>query len=116
MFPDGAPPRRPGGRTGLTTTSRSTEQGGPGPGDPLTALALRQRILAEAAVRVLDPERPPLVVVMPQHWHPESTLGFFDGLDVDWLDLVEHRRDLGPARSPRWSPESLTYPDHAGTP
>ena len=109
MFPDGAPPlARVDGRR-LTPTSWSTEQGGPGPGDRLTAVAMRQRILAETAVRMLDPERPPLVVVMPQNWHPESTLGFFGGLDVDWLDLVGIGEISG-RRGVEVDSESLTYP------
>ncbi len=109
MFPDGAPPlARVGGRH-LTPTSWSTEEGGPGPGDPLSAVALRQQILSEAAVRALDPERPPLVVVMPQNWDPDSTLGFFGGLDVDWLNLV----DIGEVTSRRGvgvEADDLEYP------
>ena len=110
MFPEGAPPVARVSGTRLTTTSRSTEQGGPGPGLRLTALALRQRILAETAVRAIDPTHPPLVVVLPQRWRPESTLGFFGGLDVDWLDLVE----IGEISDRRGRPvdaETLTYPD-----
>jgi hypothetical protein len=109
MFTDEAPPvARIGGRR-LTVTSWSTEQGGPAPGDPLTAVALRQRILSEAAVRLLDPDRPPLVVVLPQNWHPDTTLGFFGGLEVDWLrltgvDSISSRRGTPVAA------DSLDYP------
>jgi hypothetical protein len=109
MFEEEAPPvARVGGRH-LTVTSWSTEQGGPAPGDPLSGIGLRQRILSEAAVRLLDPDRPPLVVVLPQNWRPESTLGFFSGLDVDWLHLtgvddVSSRRGVGV------DAETLQYP------
>ncbi len=109
MFTEEAPPvARIGGRR-LTVTSWSTEQGGPSPGDPLSAVALRQRILSEAAVRVLDPDRPPLVVVLPRNWRPDTTLGFFSGLDVDWLrlagiDEISSRRGIGVEA------DSLDYP------
>jgi hypothetical protein len=109
MFPDGAPPVARVAGVRLTSTSRSTEQGGPGPGQRLTAVALRQRILAEAAVRALDPAHPPLVVVLPQTWRPESTLGFFGGLDVDWVDLAEISEITG-RRGQEVGDEELSYP------
>lgn len=64
-------------------------QGGPGPDDPLATIAMRQRILAEGAVRVLDQPRTPLLVLLPETWTPDNPLSFFSGLDVDWLDLTE---------------------------
>jgi hypothetical protein len=109
MFPDGAPPvARVEGRR-LTPTSWSTEQGGPLPGDRHAALAMRQRILAEAAVRSLDPEPSPLVVVLPYDWHPDSTLGFFDGLDVDWVDLTSVS-DLPRKPAVEIAAEEIEYP------
>lgn len=72
----------------MIATSTATAQGGPGPGDPLDTLALRQRVLSEAAVRMLETPRRPLVVVLPEHWAPEDAPAFFSGLDVDWMDLV----------------------------
>src|SRR5919112_2278709 len=47
-------------------------RGGPGPDDPLAPVALRQRILSEAAVRMQEPGRRPLVVVFPPAWSPPS--------------------------------------------
>lgn len=72
----------------LVVTS-SAADGGPGPGDPLDAVKLRQQILSEAAVRLLSPGRRPLVVLLPPDWSPSSTTGFFDGLDVPWVDLTD---------------------------
>ncbi|MDN4172291.1 DUF6049 family protein [Nocardioides sp. SOB77] len=71
----------------LVVTSSGAAAGGPGPDDPLAAVALRQRVLAEAAVRLLSPGRKPLVVQLPTGWSPDSTSGFFDALDEDWVDL-----------------------------
>ncbi|HYH33761.1 MAG TPA: DUF6049 family protein [Nocardioides sp.] len=64
-------------------------QGGPGPDDPLGTVALRQRLLAEAAVGVLAGRRTPLVVVLPPTWIPDNPLSFFSGLEVDWLELTD---------------------------
>ena len=64
---------------------------------------------------LLYPERPPLLVVMPQTWDPDSTLGFFGGLDVDWLNLV----DIGEATSRRGvglEADDLEYPGDPGPP
>ncbi|GCD90232.1 DUF6049 family protein [Nocardioides sp. LS1] len=72
----------------LVTTSNAAATGGPGPEDRLTSVALRQRIVSEAALRLLEPGRPPLVVVLPHDWVPIDTSGFFEGLDIPWLDLT----------------------------
>lgn len=88
MFRSKAPAvARTEGRT-LVVTSSGAAAGGPGPTERMDPLALRQRILAEAAVRLLTPGRKPLVVTLPSTWSPESVTGFFEGLDVDWLDLT----------------------------
>jgi len=76
----------------VVRTSPVALVGGPSPTPPFAALALRQRILAEAAVHALD-DGPgaPLVVTTPERWNPGSgwrSAGFFDGLDVPWLQMV----------------------------
>ncbi len=67
----------------------AVEQGGPTPTPPYRALALRQRILSEAALHALSPDNEqPLVVSTPQLWDPggEWRLAeFFAGLDAAWL-------------------------------
>ena len=91
----------------------SVRIGGPGPEAPHGALALRQRILAEAAVRALtgDPDQP-LVMAMPSLWDPGprwQSSEFFAGLDVPWIravDLPFAMADAGP--EPRAEP--LRYP------
>jgi hypothetical protein len=74
--------------------SSAVLQGGPGPDDPLAPVAMRQRILGEAAVRMNEPGRHPLVVVFPPTWNPPQTVTggpdyseFFAGLDVNWMQL-----------------------------
>jgi len=66
--------------------------GGPGPTPPFAALALRQQILAEAAVRGLTGSGGrPLVVSLPELWNPGGSWAvsdFFGGLDVPWIRPV----------------------------
>ena len=71
----------------LLVTSYGATQGTPGPGRALTTVGVRQRLLAEAAVRVVKNERQPLVVVLPLAWALEDPTAFWAGLDVDWLEL-----------------------------
>ncbi|MFC7495542.1 MULTISPECIES: DUF6049 family protein [unclassified Nocardioides] len=72
----------------MVVSSSASASGGPGPGDQLSPLSVRQRILSEAALRVLTPGRRPLVTVLPQGWAPEASTGFFSGLDTEWLRLT----------------------------
>ena len=68
-------------------SSSGAAEGGPGPSDPLGSLALRQRVLSEAALRVLDDQQP-LVVQLPVG--PDRALhpSFFKGLETPWLRLT----------------------------
>ncbi len=76
-----------GGKTvGILSTGAA--DGGPRPGNRFTSLQLRQRILSEAAVRLLSPGRHPLIVALPLEWEPTDPSAFFSGLEVDWLDLT----------------------------
>jgi hypothetical protein len=68
-----------------------TSSGGPGPTMPTDALALRQRIIADAALRSRTGAIGPLVVELPASWDPGPSwqlADFFNELDTDWLDLV----------------------------
>lgn len=71
----------------MVVASSGAATGSPGPGPALTMVGLRQRILAEAAVRALQTDQPPLTVVLPTGWDLDSAAEFFAGLDVGWLDL-----------------------------
>jgi hypothetical protein len=68
-------------------SSPATAQGGPGPVYARSAVALRQRILAEAALRVLG-DREPLVVQLPPGLQSHIRDSFFSGLDVPWVRLT----------------------------
>jgi hypothetical protein len=91
-FPDAEQPvleRRDGSRVLLLDDDVAT--GGPGPDPRLDPVAVRQRILAEAAVRSLDGADDPLLVPVPEGFDPGdpvSASAFFDGLDVPWVNQV----------------------------
>jgi hypothetical protein len=90
---------------------------GPFPGDERSALAVRQRLLADAALHALSPARDePLVRFLPPGWDPGDgwrRARFFQGLDVPWLssvDVADVLDDLSTA--PSVDPdENLDYPD-----
>ncbi len=71
----------------VVLASTGAAGGGPGPLNPLSPLALRQRILSEAALRFLD-NGAPLVVELPSPWRSRVPGSFFSGLDVPWLRLT----------------------------
>ena len=90
MFPEGAPPvARVDGRR-LTATSSVDRAGRPGPGDPLAGRRAAPADPGEAAVRAARPRAPAAGRRDARRTGaPSSTLGFFGGLDVDWLDLID---------------------------
>ena len=88
-------------------SSSAVARGGPAPGDPLSEIAMRQRILAEAAVRLLYHDRTPLLVVLPETWQPDSPTSFWSGLGADWLELTD-TDDLGRGRP--LAAEEVAYP------
>ena len=98
--------------------NRAVEQGGPAPTPPYRALALRQRILSEAALHALSPDnQQPLVVSTPQLWDPGSEwrlAEFFAGLDASWLRALDLPTAAALASSPFLSSEGydveLRYP------
>lgn len=109
MIRGAVPPVARTGGARLVPTSSGASTGGPGPGPRLTTVALRQRILSEAALRVLRPGHQPLVVVFPQHWSPAATTGFFEGLDVDWVHLTTVQ-DVADRNGRNVTADRLTYP------
>jgi hypothetical protein len=85
-------------------------QGGPGPTNPFAPLAVRQRLISEAALRSMSGSSEPLVVAMPFDWNPgTSQVGFFGGLDVAWLSLVPHQ-SLAQLDPPHVAADDLIYP------
>jgi len=92
--------------------SSAVLDGGPGPDDPLAPVAVRQRILSEAALRMGEPGRRPLVVVFPPSWTPPGGPDyseFFDGFDVNWMHLTPLAEATSvPPRS--LAPDRFAYP------
>ena len=72
----------------VVVTSTGAEAGGPGPTAATDPLALRQRLLSEAALRLAADETAPVVVTLPTVWRGEDAASFFSRLDRPWLDLV----------------------------
>jgi hypothetical protein len=97
----------------IDVSSSEAASGGPAPGDPLADVALRQRILAEAAVRALDPGRPPLVVTLPDRWRPSDPVGFVSGLTQPWLQLPGLSATTAGQVAPQVDPATLHYPASA---
>ncbi len=71
---------------------------------------MRQRILGEAALRLLSEHSKPLVVVFPSTWAPDMPTDFFEGLDVDWLHLTDVR-GIAAAGGSAVSADKLDYPE-----
>lgn len=83
----------------LVFTDDQAASGGPGPTEPLDALALRQRIVSDAALRI-GQATSPLVVLLPDDWDPGpnwQSAGFFEGLEQSWLEPVSLRRSSDPS-------------------
>lgn len=97
----------------VIVTSTGAEAGGPGPTPANDPLALRQRLLSEAALRLAGQDTAPLVVTLPTVWRGEDAEVFFDDLEQSWLDLVSvgsiaSRSAKGvPARDLRYTDEDL---------
>jgi len=96
---------------GLPETTR-----GPGPGVMRTALAVRQRLLAESALHALSADRSqPVIALLPPWWDPGPrwrAARFFDGLSQPWLRLVDVDEARGDARAAELRlPDALVYPE-----
>ena len=97
------------GRRTLVTTTAVT-QGTPGPGPSVTALGLRQRFLAEAALRAIDGDDRPVVWALPREWDLRDPSSLFTGLDLPWLALGDLDEAAAGATATEVQPEELRYP------
>lgn len=97
----------------VVLTDAEAGSGGPRPNSQYAALAVRQRVLSEAALHALSDDRDaPLVVSMPDYWNPGDSWDaarFFPALDTSWLSLVDLPSVVGTA-APADAPAALTYP------
>ncbi len=121
LAPDAVPGRRSsavldrstGGR--LLVSTRGRDLWGPRPGSPRTALSVRQRILADAALHALSPQAAePLVRILPVGWDPGarwSRARFFGTLAQPWLTQVDLAGVMaGPSTDEPVAPADLAYP------
>ncbi|HRD61247.1 DUF6049 family protein [uncultured Nocardioides sp.] len=88
MFEDPAPALAATDGHRVVVTSTGAAEGGPGPDARMGLTAMRQRLLAEAAVRFLGDDHTSLAMVLPHDWKPDGGATYFGGLDVPWLDLT----------------------------
>ncbi|MBC2932121.1 DUF6049 family protein [Nocardioides sp. zg-1228] len=72
----------------VVVTSTGAEAGGPGPTPANDPLALRQRLISEAALRLDSDDTGPLVVTLPTVWRGEDAASFFTDLEQRWLEVV----------------------------
>ncbi|HEX5917394.1 MAG TPA: DUF6049 family protein [Nocardioides sp.] len=94
----------------VVVTSTGAEAGGPGPTAANDPLALRQRLVSEASLRLLADDTAPLVVTLPTVWRGEDAESFFTDLEQPWLDVVPFGEVA--ARTPKGVPAaSLVYTD-----
>lgn len=94
----------------VVVTSTGAEAGGPGPTAASDPLALRQRLLSEAALRLANRDSAPLVVTLPTVWGGDDATSFFEDLEQSWLEVVPVADVAG--RSARGLPaSSLAYTD-----
>lgn len=94
----------------VVVTNSGAEAGGPAPTAAHDPLALRQRLLSEAALRLDSGDTAPLVVTLPTVWRGEDAAQFFAELDQPWLDVVPFGEVA--ARSATDIPDSsLAYTD-----
>ena len=96
----------------VLVTSTAAMPGGPGPTAATDPLALRQRLVSEAALRALDDDAAPLILTLPTVWRGEDAAAFFDQLEQPWLDVVpveeiaDNRNAVGqPASRLTYTPE-----------
>lgn len=110
------------GERPVVVNATAAAAGGPGPDSPTAPVALRQRILSEAVIRLLrarGQQPDPLVVVLPASVSASGASEFWAALDLPWLDLTG-LDDLPTASGTGGSdgdrqvdPEELTYPRSA---
>lgn len=81
------------GRAPVVLADPTAGAGGPRPNARFSALAVRQRLLSDAALHAMSADRDQVLVVStPKTWNPGpawSESNFFAGLDLPWLRMVD---------------------------
>ena len=95
----------------LRLVNASASAGGPLPGSKFSALQMRQRLLAETALRALGQSDQPVVMALPNAWNPGVyAADFFPGIAQDWLTLTPE--SFASIEAPTaMTADELVYPD-----
>lgn len=109
-FPQGPPEAGRFGGHKLAVIDSAAGTGGPGPDPRVAPVALRQRILSEAALRLLRGDPRPLVVTLPPTVDAADAAEFWSGLDVDWVHLAPLSETVA-GRADAVDVSKLTYPE-----
>ena len=72
----------------VVLTSTGAQSGGPAPTPADDPLAMRQRLLSEAALRVGAGSKAPVVLTLPRGWSAQDASALFAAFDETWLDPV----------------------------
>ncbi len=94
----------------IAMTSSGAAAGGPGPESPSSPIAVRQRLLSEAAVRMVTGDRTPIIVVPPPTWDPADADELYDSFAEGVLRIRE-LSDVVADRSVPLADDALSYPD-----
>jgi hypothetical protein len=94
----------------VVVTSSGAASGGPAPTAADDPLALRQRLLSEAALRLYAGSTAPVVLQLPDDWYPQDGADLFDALDVPWLRPVTVA-DISARPAQSLSAADLSYTD-----
>ena len=94
----------------MIVASSGAAAGGPGPNDPIDAISVRQRIASEAAL--LRGSGKPLVVVVPDGWHPpQSATAFVDPWKkAGWISSSTLPEAVSDQKPTKVTAEKLRYP------
>ncbi|KAA1426755.1 DUF6049 family protein [Nocardioides antri] len=99
----------------IVATSYGAATGGPGPEPRLSPVSFRQRVLSEAALRLIGQgPRHPLVVMVPRTIDSAGAAAFWSGLDASWLNLTTLADATDRPRTPV-EPDALSYPEDQET-
>ncbi len=94
----------------IITTSSGVAAGGPGPEPATSPIAVRQRLLSEAALRMVSGDRTPIIMMPPPTWNPADTQTLYDSFADGVLNL-RPLEELVSVGSGTLADDKLDYPD-----
>lgn len=94
----------------VVTTSSGVAAGGPGPAPAGSPLAVRQRLLSEAALRMVSGDRSPIIMVPPATWNPAQSQSLYDSFE-DGVVRMRTLSDLDDPGAGTIDESALDYPE-----